>query len=292
MGISEEAVSKWIGDSASVSSIRPVFGGDINSSFAISLSDGREFFIKTNRRDALPMFREEEAGLKAMAQTGTIRVPKTIGTGVANEGAYLLMEFIKEGRRSGDFWEGFAHRLAAMHSSDTSAFTQGKGFGFLIDNTIGATKQINTPCDSFIKLFTEYRLKVQFDMADSYFSVSDKRKIEKLLSKLPELLVEPSRPALIHGDLWSGNFITGDDGQAMLIDPAVYVGHPEADIAMTELFGGFDRRFYAAYKETGLLAYGYDDRRDLYNLYHLLTHLNLFGPSYYTSVMRTISGYV
>ncbi len=292
MGISEDAVRKWIGDSASISSIHPVFGGDINSSYALSLLDGRELFIKTNRRDSLPMFLAEEAGLKAMAETGTIRVPETIGAGVTNEGAYLLMEFIKESRRSGDFWESFACNLAYMHSSDASAFTVGKRFGFSIDNTIGATRQINTPCDSFIELFTDYRLKVQFEMADHYFSVSDKKKIEALLLKLPDILVEPSRPALIHGDLWSGNFITGDDGQAMLIDPAVYVGHPEADIAMTELFGGFDRRFYAAYKETGLLAYGYDDRRDLYNLYHLLNHLNLFGPSYYTSVMRTISGYV
>ena len=111
------------------------------------------------------------------------------------------------------------------------------------------------------------------------------------MANLDRYLVEPEKPSLVHGDLWSGNFITGSDGQAWLIDPAVYVGHAEADLAMTELFGGFHPRFYAAYREVNPLQPGYEQRRDLYNLYHLLNHLNLFGRGYLSSVLRILSRY-
>jgi fructosamine-3-kinase len=129
-------------------------------------------------------------------------------------------------------------------------------------------------------------------MADDYFTADDRRKIIRLLDHLDRYLTEPARPALVHGDLWSGNMIVGNDGKGWLIDPAVYFGHPEADLAMTELFGGFSARFYAGYREAFPPAYGYEDRRDLYNLYHLLNHLNLFGGGYLYSVKSVISRYV
>ncbi len=292
MNIAESAVTAAFGKQVKIEKKRAVYGGDINDSMLLCLSDGRELFIKINSREKLDMFRAEEAGLKAIASTGAIRVPKTIASGATDEGSYLLMEYIKEGQKAKDFWENFANALADMHSYETGGFLTGGNFGFRMDDNIGATKQVNTPCMTWLEFFSKNRLGFQFELAGHYFSSSDRRKTEKLMEKLPDLIMEPERPALIHGDLWAGNFITGSDGQAMLIDPAVYVGHPEADIAMTELFGGYAGSFYRAYRERGLIGYGYGDRKDLYNLYHLLNHLNLFGSSYYPAVMRTVEKYI
>ena len=135
------------------------------------------------------------------------------------------------------------------------------------------------------------RLSPQFKAAERYFDPDMKERISKLLERIDDLLVEPKAPALIHGDLWGGNFIDGDDGSAWLIDPAAYVGHPEADIAMTELFGGFAPRFYHAYRESGLIDEGYETRRDIYNLYHLLNHLNIFGGGYLGAVAGIVKRY-
>ena len=139
--------------------------------------------------------------------------------------------------------------------------------------------------------FRDCRLIPQMEMAGRYFDSSHRADFRRLLDRLPDLLPEPKAPSLLHGDLWSGNFITGTDGRAWLIDPAVYVGHAEADLAMTELFGGFSDRFYAAYREVSPLDPGYRERRDLYNLYHLLNHLNLFGAGYLSSVMEIVRRY-
>ena len=173
-----------------------------------------------------------------------------------------------------------------MHAADV-----GGEFGFAHENRIGATRQINTPHDTWISFYRDCRLKPQFDMASGYLSAPDRQKADWLLSHLDRYLTEPERPSLIHGDLWAGNMITGNDGKGWLIDPAVYWGHPEADIAMTELFGGFPRQFYDAYRSAGCLEAGYADRRDLYNLYHLLNHLNMFGSGYLGSVRRILNRY-
>ena len=279
------------GTSVFVDSVTPIYGGDINESFAIELSDGRVVFIKTNRAGALDMFKAEERGLKAIKDTGTIGSPEVICSGIYVDRAYLMMDYVLGSSRQDDFWESFAHSLADMHRADTSSLVHGGRFGFDIDNYIGAGVQINKPEDSWITFFTEHRIKPQIERAKHYFDKGAMAAADRLLNRIPDLLAEPEAPALIHGDLWSGNYVTGDDGYAWLIDPATYVGHPEADIAMTELFGGYDRRFYEAYRESGLIQPGYEDRRDLYNLYHMLNHLNLFGRSYYASVMRIIEQY-
>ena len=135
------------------------------------------------------------------------------------------------------------------------------------------------------------QLAQQFRWAEAYFDSYGRKAMQSLLDHLEDYLVEPEFPSLLHGDLWGGNFVTGPDGSAWLIDPAVYVGHAEADLAMTELFGGFAPAFYGAYKEMSPLLPGYADRRELYNLYHLLNHLNLFGEAYYGSVMRIVRRY-
>ena len=171
------------------------------------------------------------------------------------------MQYLSSADRVQYFWDMFGQSLAAMHMADTSVFVSGRRYGFDTDNYIGATVQINSPRDSWIDFFRDNRLRLQFKMAEIYFDTSDIKKIYKLLDKLPELLIEPDHPSLLHGDLWSGNYIVGNDGKAWLIDPSVYVGHSEAE-------------------------------RDLYNLYHLINHLNLFGGTYYSAVISTIDYYV
>ena len=145
--------------------------------------------------------------------------------------------------------------------------------------------------DLWIPFFRERRLLPQLRRGEGYLDEKDRRCAEKLLARLEELLPEPEAPSLLHGDLWSGNYITGPDGRAWLIDPAAYVGHREADLAMTELFGGYPAAFYDAYREAWPLQPGYEQRREIYNLYHLLNHLNLFGPSYLGSVRQILRRY-
>ena len=164
-------------------------------------------------------------------------------------------------------------------------------FGWTSDNYIGAGKQINTQSDKWVPFFRDYRLAPQFKSAQHYFDASDWKRITRLLDHLDKYLSEPHHPSLLHGDLWSGNFITGSDGRAWLIDPAVYVGHAEADLAMTELFGGFTSLFYDAYNEVNKIDKSYHDHRDLYNLYHLLNHLNMFGVGYLREVKRILMRY-
>ncbi len=291
MEISDRLIEEVSGEPIRIKNVTPVFGGDINSSYRITLADGRSLFIKTNTKEAYDNFEAERIGLDAIHATGTIKVPKLIGSGLADDGAFLLMEFVEPSGRKKDFWENFGHALAGMHKAGTSQFVKDGKFGFDSDNYIGSSRQINTPKDSWITFFRECRLLPQIKRAERYFDDREMKQFDYLLSHLDDLIIEPDAPSLIHGDLWSGNFITGDDGEAWLIDPAVYVGDPEADIAMTELFGGYDFRFYESYKESGLLRAGYSDRRDLYNLYHMLNHLNLFGSGYLPSVIRILQKY-
>ena len=268
----------------------PVPGGDINRAWRLTLNDGTRLFMKANRHADPLFFLAEAEGLAAIRATGAIGVPRVIARGTDERiGDYLLMEWIEAGRRSPAFWEDFGHALGAMHLSDSTAF---KGhFGWDRDNYIGTTVQVNSPRDSWVSFFRDCRLVPQFRLADHWFDGSDRKRIAKLSDHLGDILVEPERPSLLHGDLWAGNHIIGSDGRAWLIDPAVYCGHAEADLAMTELFGGFPSAFYGAYRETNPLQPGYPERRDLYNLYHLLNHLNLFGSGYLSSVHRILRRY-
>ncbi len=176
-----------------------------------------------------------------------------------------------------------------MHKADVTALLPEKKYGFGQDNYIGAGFQKNTVKDSWVEFFRDCRILPQLDRARTVLGTSDIRRIEHMMEHLDEYLMEPEQPSLLHGDLWSGNFIVGPDGYAWLIDPAAYVGCAEADIAMTELFGGFTGAFYGAYRESGLIQPGYEERREIYNLYHMLNHLNLFGGSYLYAVKRIIS---
>ena len=289
----QEALTSLFGNGIQIQRIQSISGGDINDAFGLSLSDGNSIFMKSNAMGNLAYFTAEMQGLSAIAHTGTIQTPRILACGTDEERncSFLLLEQIHAGKRVGDYWETLGHQLAELHKSSTKEFVLDGKYGFLEDNYIGAGEQINTEKDSWISFFRDCRLEPQFRRAADYFSIEDLKRINRLLDHMGDILIEPEHPSLLHGDLWSGNVMVGEDGKAWLIDPAVYVGHAEADLAMTELFGGFASGMYTAYQEISPLQPGYEDRRDLYNLYHLLNHLNLFGGSYLLSVMRIVNRY-
>ena len=301
-------IQQALGKETAAGGVRPVSGGDINDAYLVTLSDGQKVFLKVNTPGNAAFFSAEREGLAAIRKTNAIGVPEVIAAGVFTGGgsaagrstgggsaagrskdcSFLIMDYLEAGPRKSDFWERFGRELSAMHRAKTGEWTPGGKYGFTQNNFIGAGRQNNSVCDSWIDFFRECRLERQFKLAGQYFDSYGRRAMLSLLDHLEEYLVEPEYPSLLHGDLWGGNFVTGPDGAAWLIDPAVYVGHAEADLAMTELFGGFAPAFYGSYKEASPLLPGYADRRELYNLYHLLNHLNLFGEGYYGSVMRII----
>ena len=286
----EAAVKGCFGENVSITDRTYVSGGDINDASCLRLSDGSRVFVKSNSIKNSDFFDSEEDGLAAIASTHTIGTTELLckGTDRTRGTAFLMMKMIEVGRGSEDTMTMFGHELAAMHKAGTSDFVTGGKFGFVRDNYIGASKQINTPKDTWIGFFRECRLEPQFKMAEKYFNDDLKRAVIRLLDRLEDLLTEPDHPSLLHGDLWSGNYLIDSDRKAILIDPAAYVGHAEADMAMTELFGRFHEEFYRAYREKIPMQEGYTDRRQIYNLYHMTNHLNLFGGGYLHSVVSTV----
>lgn len=288
----ESALCALFGEGIKVETASRISGGDINEAYGLTLTDGKCIFMKANKKENGSLFTAEAAGLDAIAQTKTIGTPQILGVGTDEERggfSFLLLEFISGKSRSKNYWEDFARQLSEMHRAETAGLVSGGKYGFHCDNYIGRHNQVNTGYESWTGFFRDCRLEPQFQDAVRYFDKEEWKRITRLLDRIDEILVEPEYPSLLHGDLWGGNVIVGNDGAAWLIDPAVYVGHAEADLAMTELFGGFPPIFYDAYKEAAPLQPGYERRRDVYNLYHLLNHLNLFGRMYLPEVKHTIS---
>ena len=285
------AVKSHYGDDVSILKNKPVHGGDINEAWRLDLSDGSAAFLKTNSPGNLDFFLAEAAGLEEIGRTGTLSTPELFGLGTDGKEkcSFLLMEYSGPSPPSKDYWEEFGRKLALMHLAGKDSGTG--GYGFDTDNYIGATPQENTRALSWISFYRDRRLSPQIRRAEAYFSADVLRKLDHLLERLDSLLREPEFPSLLHGDLWSGNVLPGNDGRAWLIDPAVYYGDAEADLAMTQLFGGFSTAFYGAYHEINPIDPGYRSRRDLYDLYHMLNHLNLFGPSYLNQVLSIVERY-
>lgn len=219
------------------------------------------------------MFEAEVDGLNELRTANEIRVPDVIDCGVANGESYLILERLNLRQPSTEIERRFGKQLARLHRH-----TQ-KQFGWFRDNTIGLTPQKNDLTDDWIEFFREHRLNFQLELAaDRGYDLRDKG--EQLSKRLPELFVDYEPVAsLLHGDLWGGNWGCAD-GEPVIFDPAVYYGDRESDIAMTMVFGGFGRAFYAAYEEEWPMAPGHERRLRLYQLYHILNHVNLFGSSY------------
>lgn len=254
---------------------RDVGGGCINR--AVRLSDGRRsFFVKVNEPSASQMFEAERDGLRALAAPGAIRVPTPVTDGQADGLSYLVLEYVPLRPLTGPGWLRLGERLAAVHRATAEQF------GWHCANTIGATPQSNDWMGEWLEFWRERRLGYQLKLAErNGLPSSTVQRGERLLERLDELFAghEPP-PSLLHGDLWSSNVAADDEGEPVLFDPAVYYGDREADLAMTELFGRFDRRFYEAYQAAWPLNPGYGQRKSLYNLYHVLNHFNLFGGGY------------
>ncbi len=273
-------ISAATGAPFAVQSRHSVGGGCINS--ATVLKDGnRCYFIKLNDATRLAMFEAEAEGLKEIAQTRSVRVPLPLCSGTADGSAYLALEYLDLEGADARSLEQLGRELARMHRA-----TQ-KQFGWHLDNTIGSTPQINTPCADWVEFWREHRLGFQLKLAMRN-GHNLMRKSERLMADL-ENFFRSYRPApsLLHGDLWGGN-VGATGQQPVIFDPAVYYGDREADIAMTELFGGFSARFYQAYQEAWPLDPGYRQRKTLYNLYHILNHFNLFGGGYGSQAERMI----
>ena len=285
----EEAIAALFGNDKQITAKSQVYGGDINRTYRLTLSDGSAVFMKSNAPKNLSFFEAEAKGLEALRQANAIGVPKVLGIGTDKNMSFLLLEYLDAAPRIKGYWEVFGRELAALHRADCKRLAE--NFGFTEDNYIGATPQKNTPMTSWVNFFRECRLLPQIRMADRYFDPKTRQLFEKLSDRLERYLSEPEFPSLIHGDLWSGNSAPGPDGKAWIFDPATYVGHFEAELAMTELFGRCPEEFYRAYNEVTPIDSGYRDRKDLYNLYHLLNHLNLFGGSYLGSVIGILERY-
>ena len=253
--------------------VQNVAGGDINRAYRLELGAER-FFVKTNRADLLPMFEAERIGLAAIARTDSIRVPQVFLCGSQDDEAYIVMEYIDFAGRARP--ERLARSLAAMHACCHQRF------GFDVDNTIGSTPQPNQYRDDWIEFWSEQRLGFQLRLAAA--NGFDSGLIDagaRLLEVLESFFVDyRPRASLLHGDLWSGNQAADRAGNPVIFDPACYYGDHEADLAMMELFGRPGGAFFAAYRELFPIDAGYARRRDLYNLYHVLNHANLFGGGY------------
>jgi fructosamine-3-kinase len=247
-------------------------GGCINR--ALQLDDGkRRFFVKLNQASRLDMFEAEADGLREIEQSATLRVPRVICSGITDSDAYLVLEYVEMGRGGDSARAG--EQLARMHRVSSERF------GWWRDNHIGATPQPNAQRSDWVDFWREQRLGFQLTLAHQKGGGDKLRQRgERLLEQLPALLDHAPQPSLLHGDLWGGNMGFDLEGDPVTFDPAVYYGDREADLAMTELFGGFDSRFYAAYEESWPLDPGYPTRKTLYNLYHILNHFNLFGGGY------------
>ena len=272
-----------------ITNLYSVSGGCINDARILHTESGKLFFIKTNMGNPPDMFAKEANGLKELAAANAIRVPKVI---YVNDN-FLLLEAIIPSSKSKLFFEDFGRKFAKLHKHN------GKYFGFYEDNYIGSTLQINIAYESekldWIKFYFNKRLKFQFDLAEikGYAGEELRKAFSKLENKIDDILrSNDEKPSLLHGDLWSGNYVTDENGNACLIDPAVYYGHREADLAMTKLFGGFDSIFYEAYNEEYPLDDGHIYREKIYKLYHVMNHLNLFGSGYYQQAVNLIKYYL
>ncbi|MGD8306127.1 MAG: fructosamine kinase family protein [Ignavibacteria bacterium] len=272
-----------------ISNVRSVSGGCISNAYMLKLSKGNDLFLKVNSSGNTDMFIKEAHGLQELKKADAIKIPDVISF----NSNYILLEFIHSIQRQNNFSEDFGRKFALMHEYNNQYF------GFYENNFIGSNPQINIAEENEKENWTEFyfnkRIVYQLKLAEQYGnSTSDLQSaIKKLETKIESIISdETEKPALLHGDLWGGNYVVDDEGFACLIDPAVYYGNREADLAMTKLFGGFDSKFYNAYNEANPLSEGYEYRENIYKLYHVMNHLNLFGSGYYGQCMNLIDYYL
>ncbi|HEY5643731.1 MAG TPA: fructosamine kinase family protein [Woeseiaceae bacterium] len=260
----------------------PVAGGDISPAWRLA-SRGGDVFLKTGPANTCDMFAAEAEGLAALAAAAAIRVPRPFAAGVAGATAFVALEWLELRGGSAATEARLGSLLAEQHRSTADRY------GWHRDNTIGRTAQPNAWSSDWVEFYRDRRLGYQLELAArNGFGGELQREGERLMRRLP-VFFERYRPepSLLHGDLWGGNWASCD-GDPVIFDPAVHYGDRECDIAMTRLFGGFGHAFHAAYETAWPLASGHRERRDLYQLYHVLNHLNLFGSGYHGRALELI----
>lgn len=253
--------------------VSPLAGGDINEVFKVETDQGN-LVAKCNNSARFPgMFEAESKGLELL-QKGGFKTPEVLTLGEEEGFSFLILEYLKSENATPAFWESFGNQLAQLHQNTQDTF------GLDHNNYMGSLVQQNAHCSDWAEFFITQRLEPQLKLAydEGYFKGLGQR-WSSFMNKL-ESLVPKEKPALVHGDLWSGNFICGENQTPVLIDPAAHYGHREADISMMHLFGGFDPSLFETYNEQFALESGWRQRVDIHNLYPLLVHVNLFGGSY------------
>jgi protein-ribulosamine 3-kinase len=278
----DQAISESTGCTFRNCSSSSIGGGCINQTSMITGEDGREYFIKKNQSSFLPFFEAEAEALTEISNTETVRVPSVIAHGMDNGQAFLVLEYIEEGRNSSNGQVNLGTQLARLHRVSQPYF------GWSTDNCIGVTPQPNPRSDNWPAFYRDHRLAHQFDLA-----ANKGRKFEgaqKLLDSIESFFSSYTpHPSLLHGDLWGGNAGYDIEGEPFIFDPASYYGDREADLAFTYMFGGFSSAFYDAYEKEYPVDPGFRQRRTLYNLYHELNHFNLFGGGYGNSAQSSIN---
>jgi protein-ribulosamine 3-kinase len=264
-------------------------GGSINNAFKITDSKGNVHFLKINTSTPPDMFIKEAHGLNELQKAEAIKIPRAI----VYSDKFIVTEFISLGNKSKNFFEKFGRNFAQLHKF------RGKFFGFYEDNYIGSNPQKNIPENNesldWTAFYFRNRLLFQFKLAEKNGYATDelRKYFSKLENKIEVILKDSTeKPSLLHGDLWSGNFLVDENGDACIIDPAVYYGNREADLAMTKLFGGYTDEFYKSYSEVYPMKDGWEFRENIYKLYHVINHLNLFGLGYYSQALSLIKYYL
>jgi len=270
---------------AKIIDIAPVSGGDISQAYLVK--SNQNYFLKCNSSNkGLALFEAEKEGLETIASTHTIQTPKIFNCGQYEDNSYLILEYILPKQPSPSNMVSFAKDLASLHQCTS------QDFGFSSNNFIGSLNQCNKKHEKWSTFFTVERLLPQLQLARSNGTIgSEDIPSENALLALCDSLFFDIKPALLHGDLWSGNFLISENDIPYLVDPSVYYGHHEVDLAMSMLFGNFGEAFYSAYHNIIPKSNGFDDRIQIYQLYYLLVHLNLFGSSYYNPVLRILHSY-
>lgn len=284
----EQALEDALG--SPVRATRRLSGGDINTALALELENGESFFLKTNDRAPPDLFVAEADGLAFLRAAGLLRVPevRAVSSGAEGAPAFLVLELLASGRPCADFDERLGRGLAALHRFGAPSF------GLPRDNFIGTLPQSNRAHPTWAEFYWCERLEPQLKRSVERGLASARMRggFERLASALSALVGPDEPPSRLHGDLWSGNLHVDETGAPCLIDPAAYGGHREVDLAMMKLFGGFGPRVFDAYAEAQPLASGHAERVELYQLYPLLVHVNLFGGGYVSSVERGLARYV
>ena len=283
----EQILANALNQKIKVLGVEMQSGGCINTSVRAE-TNASSFFVKWNEAQFLDMFEKEALGLNELRKAESLVIPKVLATGQLQGVAYMVQEFLEKAPETEKYSKALGEGLAELHQ------IKAKSFGVGHNNYIGRLAQQNDSRETWLKFFVEQRLNVQFELAmrNGFVDGSFAGEFERFCERLPDIMPQ-SKASLLHGDLWSGNAMATNQG-ASIFDPAVYYGAREMDLAMTELFGGFDSAFYDAYNANYPLGTSYKELVDVYNLYPLMVHVNLFGPNsgYLSSVKRIITRFL